>query len=340
MKTTSGGQDQDRDRGQSQDELTALRQRVSELEGTTTTLQEELTRSQHQQHQLEETLHQREEDLRRAQEQQEALQQQHAREMHRLREQLTQAVRVKDDFLAAMSHELRTPLNGILGLSEALQEEVYGPLNEHQRRILHVMERNGYRLLTVINDILDLSHIESGGVKLEIAPVVIGSFCQSSLDVIQQDASRKRLMVSFKKETDLSLIQADERRLKQALVNLLSNAVKFTPDEGSIGLEVTADREQRVIRFTVWDTGIGVAAEDRERLFRPFVQINTGLARHYEGTGLGLVLAARLVELHGGQVTVESTPGQGSRFTILLPLADEASSSPQRPNSSPSPRLQ
>ncbi|NJN65242.1 MAG: hypothetical protein HC884_00285 [Chloroflexaceae bacterium] len=315
----------DEDQSQHDDEVMALRQRVSELEEAHAAFQEERAAHQHQHQQIEERWQQCEATLRMAHEQSVIQRQQHGDELRRIQKELAHAVQVKDHFLAAMSHELRTPLNGILGLSEALQEEVYGPLNERQRRVLHLLEQNGYRLLTIVNDILDLSHIESGGVRLEIAPVVIGALCQSCLELVQQDASRKRLVVSFKKDTCLVIIQADERRLKQVLINLLSNAVKFTPDGGNIGLDVTANLSpgQRAVQFAVWDTGIGIAAEDIGRLFHPFAQIHTGLTRQYEGAGLGLVLAARLVELHGGQLTVESTLGQGSRFIVSLPLADE-----------------
>jgi PAS domain S-box-containing protein len=233
--------------------------------------------------------------------------------------ELAKAARLKDEFLASMSHELRTPLNAILGLSEALQEQVYGPLNEEQLQSLHTIEESGRHLLSLINDILDLSKIEAGKAELNITPVAVEAVCRASLQFVKQTAHKKRITVSAAIDEQLSTIQADERRLKQILVNLLSNAVKFTPEDGSIGLEVTGDAERDVARFTVWDTGIGIAPQDMPRLFQPFVQLDSSLARQHAGTGLGLVLTYRMVEQHGGSISVDSEPGRGSRFAVHLP---------------------
>ncbi len=233
--------------------------------------------------------------------------------------ELARAARLKDEFLAAMSHELRTPLNAILGLSEALQEEVYGPLTDRQIQSLHTIEESGRHLLTLINDILDVSKIEAGKVELTPGPVSVESVCQASLGLIKQEAHKKQLTVSTDFDPSVATIQADVRRLKQILVNLLSNAVKFTPAGGAIGLQVTGDAEQGVVRFSVWDTGIGIAPEQMDRLFQPFVQLDSSLARQHTGTGLGLVLVHRLTDMHGGSVAVESEPGKGSRFTVSFP---------------------
>jgi len=233
--------------------------------------------------------------------------------------ELARASRLKDEFLASMSHELRTPLNTVLGLSEALQEEVYGSLNERQLRSLGTIEESGRHLLALINDILDVSKIEAGKVQLDIAPVSVGSVCQASLGLVKQSAFGKRLKVSSNIDSAVTTLQADERRLKQVLVNLLSNAVKFTPEGGEIGLEVVGDREHEVAHFTVWDTGIGISQEDMGRLFQPFVQLDSSLSREHVGTGLGLALVRRLTELHGGGVSLESKVGKGSRFTVSLP---------------------
>jgi PAS domain S-box-containing protein len=233
---------------------------------------------------------------------------------------LERAARLKDEFLANMSHELRTPLNAILGISEALQEEVYGPLTERQHSSLRSIEESGRHLLALINDILDLAKIEAGKTELEFSEVSIEAVCESSLRLIRQNAQKKRLSVSETITCDIPHIRADERRLKQMLVNLLSNAVKFTPDGGSIGIEIVCDEGHNVISFTIWDTGIGIARDDMERLFQPFVQIDSSLSRHYEGSGLGLGLVARLTEMHGGSVGVESELDKGSRFTISLPI--------------------
>jgi PAS domain S-box-containing protein len=233
--------------------------------------------------------------------------------------ELARAVRLKDEFLASVSHELRTPLNAILGLSEALQEQVYGSLNERQLRSLYNIENSGRHLLSLINDILDVSKIEAGKLELDIGPVAVSSVCQASVGLIKQLVLKKRLKLSLEFDPALRQIQADGRRLKQVLVNLLSNAVKFTPEGGEIGLRVTGDAEQEVVHFTVWDTGIGISQDGMARLFQPFVQLDSSLSRQYAGTGLGLALVRRLTELHGGGVSVESHVGEGSQFTVSLP---------------------
>jgi PAS domain S-box-containing protein len=233
--------------------------------------------------------------------------------------ELARAARLKDEFLASMSHELRTPLTAVLGMVEILKMEVYGPLTEQQVKSLDVIDESGRHLLELINDILDLSKIEADKLELEIEPVSVESVCQSSLQFIRQTALNKYIEVSFEHDTTVSVLHVDERRFKQILVNLLSNAVKFTPDEGRVGLEVVADPARQRARFVVWDTGIGIAAEDVERLFQPFVQLDSKLARQYSGTGLGLALVNRMVKMHGGEIAVESEPGKGSRFTVSIP---------------------
>ncbi|MCI0725645.1 MAG: ATP-binding protein, partial [Chloroflexi bacterium] len=233
--------------------------------------------------------------------------------------ELERVVRLKDEFLASMSHELHIPLNAILGMSEALQEQVYGPLNEKQMSSLHSIEENGRHLLSLINDILDLSKIETGKLELEVGLVSVESVCQASLRFIRQDAYKKRLVVNFSCDEAVTTIWADERRLKQVLVNLLSNAVKFTPNGGEIGLEVSGDQAGQAVSFTVWDTGIGIAPGEMRRLFQPFVQLDSRPSRHYTGTGLGLSLVYRMTEMHGGGVAVASQVAQGSRFTVTFP---------------------
>jgi PAS domain S-box-containing protein len=244
----------------------------------------------------------------------------HTAELSIANAELARAVRTKDEFLANMSHELRTPLNAILGLTESLQEGTYGSLNEKQDQIVQTVEKSGRHLLSLINDILDLSKIEAGKVELQIDMVDIETVCRASLQFIKQQAHKKQIKVLFKMNTVITTMYADERRLKQILINLLSNAIKFTPDRGTIGLDVQTSNDQEIAHFIVWDTGIGIAPEYQKRLFKPFVQIDSGLARQHEGTGLGLALVMRLTELHGGSVAVESELEQGSRFTISLPL--------------------
>ncbi|HLF73706.1 MAG TPA: PAS domain S-box protein [Anaerolineales bacterium] len=232
---------------------------------------------------------------------------------------LARALRVKDEFLANMSHELRTPLNAILGLSESLIEQTAGPLNEKQQKYVVTISESGHHLLSLINDILDLAKIEAGQITLDINRVDIRSVCQASLRMIKQLAQKKNQEVTLSIDHHIGLIWADERRLKQMMVNLLSNAVKFTSEGGQIGLEVHGSEDQNEVVITVWDNGIGMKEQDLSRLFQPFVQLDSGLARESTGTGLGLALVAQMVRLHGGSVRVESRPEQGSRFTIVLP---------------------
>lgn len=233
--------------------------------------------------------------------------------------ELARAARLKDEFLANMSHELRTPLNAILGMSEMLQEGIYGNLDAKQIKSVHTIEESGRHLLSLINDILDLAKIEAGKVKLDIIPVSVPSVAKVCLRLIRQLAITKRLKTLSNYDNQVNIIQADERYLKQILLNLLSNAVKFTPKGGIITLEITGDTEQNIVNITVSDTGMGIAQKDMDFLFKPFVQIDGGLNRAHEGTGLGLSLVYRLTELHGGSISVESKIDQGSRFTVSLP---------------------
>ncbi|MEI7644634.1 MAG: ATP-binding protein [Chloroflexales bacterium] len=239
--------------------------------------------------------------------------------LRRANAELARAARTKDEFLANMSHELRTPLNAVLGLSEALQEQVYGPLNVRQHESLSVIESSGRHLLTLINDILDLSKVEAGRLDLQVEFISVADVCQSSLVFVKGMAIKKSIKLAFLLNDQMAEAAVDPKRMKQMLVNLLSNAVKFTPDKGQVSLDVIADAVAGVIRFNVQDTGIGIAPDDKARLFQPFMQLDSSLNRQHEGTGLGLALVRRLAELHGGSVTVESTPGQGSCFTISLP---------------------
>jgi K+-sensing histidine kinase KdpD len=244
---------------------------------------------------------------------------------------------MKDEFLASMSHELRTPLAGVLGLAEVLQQEIQGPLTAKQLTSVSLIEESGQHLLALINDILDVSKVEAGKAELELAPVVVADICQTSLLFVRQLALKKRLRLSVNMDVEVGTLQADARRLKQILVNLLGNAVKFTPEGGAVGLEVRGEAAQQRVRFTVWDTGIGVSPADLERLFQPFVQLDSRLAREYPGTGLGLSLVMGLTKLHGGSVTVESTPGEGSRFSVILPWA--STDKPPAPNRGSAPKL-
>ncbi|MBN1887029.1 MAG: GAF domain-containing protein [Thermoflexales bacterium] len=243
--------------------------------------------------------------------------------------ELSRAARLKDEFLASMSHELRTPLNAILAMSEGLQEQLFGDLNEKQSKMVRTIEESGHHLLALINDILDLSKIEADKVELQLGPVAIGPLCQASLQFVRQAAHEKQVELTLNLDSRAATVEADERRLKQILVNLLSNAVKFTPRGGAVGLDVKADVEQPAVHFSVWDTGIGIAPENVDKLFKSFVQLDSSLSRQYSGTGLGLALVRRLVDLHGGSVSVESALGQGSRFTVSLPWREDDALAPQ-----------
>jgi PAS domain S-box-containing protein len=242
--------------------------------------------------------------------------------------QLARATRLKDEFLASMSHELRTPLNAILGMSEGLQEGIFGDINHRQQNAIATIERSGRHLLELINDILDLSKIESGKLELEISKVPIRSLCENSLIFIRQMALKKKIQITSLIPDDIGSIQADHRRLRQVLINLLSNAVKFTPEGGNITLAVTRlannhnDQNPTCVDwivFSVSDTGIGIAPENFHKLFQPFSQVDSSLSRHYNGTGLGLSLVRQIAELHGGQVIFTSELGEGSCFMVQIP---------------------
>ncbi|NTU81710.1 MAG: PAS domain S-box protein [Chloroflexales bacterium] len=254
-------------------------------------------------------------------------------ELSRANAALVAAVKAKDEFLANMSHELRTPLTTILGRTELLREQIYGPLTEPQGTAIHSIAASGQHLLTLINDILDLAKIEAGKIELQLAPVDVDLLCQQSRQLVVERATRKRITLTTTLDPQVTSIQADALRLKQILVNLLTNAVKFTPEGGEVGLEVEGDPERQTATFTVWDTGIGIAPEDQGRLFQPFVQLDSALNREYTGTGLGLALVLRLAERHGGSVALESTLGAGSRFSVTLPWTwpEHAGSMPAPP---------
>jgi PAS domain S-box-containing protein len=329
-------------------------------------------------------------------------------ELQRAKEDAESANRSKSSFLANMSHELRTPLNAILGISEALQDEVCGPLTDEQRKSLTTLEKSGKHLLALINDILDLAKIEAGKMELTLSPISIKGLCDSSLTFVKQQAFKKKIQLSAHIPPDLDTIQVDERRMRQVLINLLSNAVKFTPEGGKVWIEVEIGRQrlgdtgdaatrgrsdtgtrghgdaenlpevfssepktptsnlqppssesqasssesktpsseietqnsklppQNSLRKTpsakllpnpqiylsISDTGIGISPENLSRLFQPFVQVDSSYTRRYEGTGLGLAMVQRVVELHGGSVYVESEVGKGSRFTVALPWGE------------------
>jgi signal transduction histidine kinase len=243
---------------------------------------------------------------------------QRAQELHRVNTQLAQAVRVKDEFLASVSHELRTPLTAILGLTESLQEDIYGPLTEQQQGVLHNIDQSGRHLLALITDILDVAKIEAGQFTLDLGPAAVDAVCQASLMLTKQKAQRKQIQITTAFDRAVKIIETDDRRLKQILVNLLDNAIKFTPEGGAVGLEVKGDAENKVIHFVVWDTGIGIAPEDLKHVFDRYYQVKN--SRSDTGTGIGLTLALELARWMQGDIQVESEVGRGTTFVVYLPV--------------------
>ncbi len=242
---------------------------------------------------------------------------------------LARATRLKDEFLANMSHELRTPLNAILGMSEGLQEHAFGTVNGLQRKALQTIQQSGTHLLELINDILDLSKIEAGHMTIHPEPTAVVPLCEASLAFVRQQALKKRIQLTMQITPNLPPLHVEERRIRQVLINLLSNAVKFTPIEGKISLKAiplppSSPGDSALVRLMVEDSGIGISPDDLKQLFQPFVQIDSALNRKYEGTGLGLALVKRIVELHGGQVSVTSTLQTGSCFMVDLPCIQNA----------------
>jgi signal transduction histidine kinase/CBS domain-containing protein/ActR/RegA family two-component response regulator len=251
-------------------------------------------------------------------------------ELQRMNQELARATRLKDEFLANMSHELRTPLNAILGMTEGLQEEIFGIVNEKQTKALHTLESSATHLLSLINDILDVAKIESGQIRLEHTSISVSHLFSSSLPFIKQLALQKRIQLEMQLDEDLTDLLVDELRIRQVLINLLTNAVKFTREGGKVML--TAARlldtdglppERNYLRIAVIDNGIGITPENINKLFRPFVQIDSTLNRQHSGTGLGLALVKQIVELHGGRVELTSELGAGSCFKIDLPCQSE-----------------
>ncbi len=237
-------------------------------------------------------------------------------ELRRLYSEYEAASRHKSEFLANMSHELRTPLNAIIGFSQVLRDGMFGEVNEKQSEYLDDIITSGNHLLSLINDVLDLSKVEAGQVELEMAPFSLQDALERGLVVVRERASGEGVNVTLAADADANMVEGDERRIQQVIFNLLSNAVKFTPSGGDV--DVTTARVNGEVWISVTDTGPGIAPEDHERLFDEFQQADAGIEQR-EGTGLGLSLSKRLVELHGGHIWVESELGKGSTFTFTLP---------------------
>jgi signal transduction histidine kinase len=237
-------------------------------------------------------------------------------ELQRLYRELEAVSMHKSEFLANMSHELRTPLNAILGFSQVLREEMFGELNEKQKEYVEDILSSGYHLLSLINDVLDLSKVEAGQLELDVSTFSLREALERGVVMVRERATEEGVEVSLAADPQLDLVTGDERRVRQVIFNLLSNAVKFTPKGGLVGLSAGQDNGE--VRISVADTGPGIRPEDRERIFEEFQQAEAGVA-YREGTGLGLALSKRLVELHGGRIWVDSEPGKGSTFVFTLP---------------------
>jgi signal transduction histidine kinase len=242
-------------------------------------------------------------------------------ELRRLYTELEAASQHKSEFLANMSHELRTPLNAIIGFSQVLRDEMVGSVNEKQAEYLDDIISSGNHLLSLINDVLDLSKVEAGQVELDVHPFSLREALERGVVMVRERATEDGVRVAFTADPEIDVVDGDERRIKQVIFNLLSNAVKFTPAGGSV--DVSATRANGEVRVSVVDTGPGIAPEDFERIFEEFRQTESGVEQH-EGTGLGLALAKRFVELHGGRIWLESEVGRGSTFTFALPIRETA----------------
>ncbi|MBV9891465.1 MAG: hypothetical protein JO090_11340 [Rhizobacter sp.] len=223
----------------------------------------------------------------------------------------------KSEFLANMSHELRTPLNAIIGFSEVLTEQMFGEVNDKQLEYLRDIHSSGHHLLSLINDILDLSKIEAGRMELELATTSLPMLLDNCTTLVRERASRNGLVLALDVDDDVGDWVCDVRKLKQIVINLLSNAVKFTPPGGRVTLR--ARKLEHSVEIAVTDTGVGIAEDQQSLVFEEFRQAGGDYLRKAEGTGLGLALAKRFVELHGGSIRVESEPGRGSTFAFILP---------------------
>ena len=256
-----------------------------------------------------------------AEEQLRAVEQQYTRELEERNQQIERANSLKSEFLASMSHELRTPLHTIIGFAELLAEELQGPLNDKQKRFIGHIHKDSLHLLELINDILDLSKIESGRIALRPEAFDFQTVVHESIASVQTLADTKHLNIITKIDVPTALV-ADRLRVKQVLVNLLSNAVKFTPDHGRIVVE--AKIHDNTMHASVTDDGVGIPQAEHESIFDKFHQVGATTKGVREGTGLGLAITRHLVEEHGGTISVESTPGKGSRFSFTIPLHPRA----------------
>jgi len=236
-----------------------------------------------------------------------------------------EASRAKTEFIANMSHEIRTPLNAIIGFSDVLSDELFGPLNEKQRTYLNEIKNSGWRLRNMLINILDMAQGEFGDGSLDLSGFPVRDIITPSLNVFRQEAENRGITLTFEVEAEADvMIKADATKLKKAVYQLVSNAIKFTPDNGSVtvnaGLLTAGRSDEHLLEISISDSGIGIDPADQPMLFSAFTQLESPYTKTYAGIGLGLVLAKSLVELHGGTLRVESEPGKGSRFSFTIPL--------------------
>ena len=232
-----------------------------------------------------------------------------------------EASRAKTDFLTHMSHELRTPLNAVLGLSEAMLERIFGELNPAQVDSLTTIHASGRHLLALINDVLDIARVESGKLPIEAEQVWLRPLIDETTALIASQLASKRQRLVLDLAAALPPVDIDRRRIKQVLLNLLGNASKFSPPGATVTVRADGRDDARRVEIAVCDDGPGIAATERARIFEPFVTLDPSMSRAHGGAGLGLTLAKRIVDLHGGQIRVDSEPGRGATFTIALPVS-------------------
>ena len=235
------------------------------------------------------------------------------------------------EMLVKITHELRTPLAGILSMSEALRDETYGPVSTDQRESLRNVEETGKHLLELVNDLLDVCRHASGESMVDPTPTRVYDVCRSALDIVAPIAKKRRQQLEYRCDCEDLTVQWDARRVRQVLVNLLSNAIKFTAEGGKLGLRLSSLPDQGLLRLAVWDQGVGMTSEQKERLFRPFASANVSVDWEYGSSGVGLYLAKQLTEAHNGTMRVQSQTGQGTEFTLDFPLDAEAQPVAQTP---------
>jgi signal transduction histidine kinase len=237
--------------------------------------------------------------------------------------QLQRAAHLRNEFLAKVSHELRTPLSIVLMNVDLIQKGIYGPVSTLQHSTLDRVRGGGKQLLHLIDELLNVAEIESGRLELQLSQVSAQAICQACVQRVQVTVAAKQIHLTVDLDASEVKFVGDEQRMGQVLYNLLDNAVKFTPEGGTVGLSMEGNRDESTVLFSVWDNGIGIAKKDQERIFEPFVQLEETLTRQHAGAGLGLAVVKDVVNLHGGRIVVESEPGIGSWFTIVLPWRED-----------------